>query len=129
MQQIAIEPVGPQPLQRAVACGDGAAPRRVTRQDLRDQKDIVAAPSRRLGHDEFGIAIHFGGIDMRHAEIDAPAQRRDRGGAIAAVDMPGALPDHGYLRAPRAEWMRLHDRFSGMPMSATSTVPVTDSVM
>src|SRR3954447_5939159 len=129
MQQIAIEPIGPQPFQGAIAGGDGAAPRRVARQDLRDQKNVVASPGYRLGHDEFGIAVHFGGVDMRHAEIDAPAQRRDRGGTIAAVDIPGALPDHGYLRAARAEWVLPHVRFSSTPTSATSTDPVTDSVM
>ena len=72
-----------------------------------------------------GIAIHFGGIDMGHAEIDAAAQGCDRAVAIAAVDIPGALPDHGHLRTAAAELPRPH---FNSPISATRTVPVTDSV-
>ena len=36
---------------------------------------------------------------MGHAGFDAPAQRGDGGLAVAAVEIPGALPDHGYVRA------------------------------
>jgi len=41
----------------------------------------------------------FGGVDMGHAEIEAAGKRRNRALAIAAIDVPGALPDHGYLGA------------------------------
>jgi hypothetical protein len=40
---------------------------------------------------------------MGHAEIDTPAQRRDRTFAIPPIDIPGALPDHGHLAAGVAE--------------------------
>ena len=42
VQQVAIEPVGLQPRQRPLAGGDGAAPRRVARQHLRNQEHLVA---------------------------------------------------------------------------------------
>ena len=41
--------------------------------------------------------------------LDAPAQRGDGGLAVAAVEIPGALPDHGYVRAVRAEFFLFHD--------------------
>jgi len=44
-----------------------------------------------------------------HAEIDAAAQRSDRASAIAAVDIPGALPDHGYLWTVLAEFLLSQD--------------------
>jgi hypothetical protein len=49
---------------------------------------------------------------MRHAEIEAPAQRRDRVGAIGVVDVLGALADHRDLVIRRAELVLLH-AFSG----------------
>ena len=98
MQQIAIEPIGLQPLQRSLAGGDGAAPRGIARQHLRDQENFVAPAGDRIRNDELGIAIHLRGVDMGHAEIDAAAQRRDRALAVAAIEIPGALPDHGDAR-------------------------------
>ena len=103
MQQIAIEPVGVEPGQRTLAGGDGAAPRGIAWQNLRNQESLIAPPGDGFRHDEFGIAIHLRGIDVDHAEIDAPAQRRDRAFAIATIDIPGALPDHGHLTAGVAE--------------------------
>jgi len=78
VQQIAIEPVGFQPLQRALAGGDGAAARGVARQHFRNQEDLVAPSGDRFRDHQFGVAIHFGGVDMGHAEIDAAPQRGDR---------------------------------------------------
>src|SRR5450631_943653 len=126
MQQIAIEPVGFQSRQRTLARGDGAAPRRVARQYFRNQEDVVAPPGDRLGNHQLGIAIHLGGVDVGHAELDATAQRGNRALAVAAVDIPGALPDRRYLRAAFAELPGAH---LSSPISATITVPVTDSVM
>ena len=110
MQQIAIETIGLQPLQRSLAGGDGAAPRGVARQHLRDQEKPVALARDRIRDHELRIAIHLGGIDMGHAEIDATPQRRDRSLAVAAIEIPGALPDHGYVRAVCAEFFRRNVR-------------------
>ena len=128
MQQIAIEPVGLQSFQRALASCNGATPRGVARQHLGNQKQIVALARDRLRNDELGIAIHLGGVDVGHAEIDAAAQRRDRALAIAAIDIPGALPDHGDFWAVTAEWLNSHVYLNTL-RSATSTPPVADSVM
>ena len=109
MQEIAIEPVGLQPRERAFARGDGAAPRGVARQDFRDQEDVVAPAGDGVRDHQLRIAIHLGGVDMGHAEIDAAPQRGDRALAIAAIDIPGALPDHGHLRAAWAELLLSQD--------------------
>src|SRR5437762_13686500 len=98
MQEIAIEPVGFQTLQRTLARGDGAASRRVARQYFRDQKNLIASPGDRVRNYQFRVAIHFGSVDVGHAEIDTVAQGCDRALAISTVDIPGALPDHGDLR-------------------------------
>src|SRR3569833_2153369 len=81
MQQITVEPVGVEALQRALAGSDGAAPRCVARQHLGDEIHLVAAAGDGIGNYQLGIAIHLGGVDMSHPEIEAPLQRRD--GALA----------------------------------------------
>src|SRR5215470_2529881 len=45
---------------------------------------------------------------MGHASFDAALKRRDRALAVAAVEIPGALSDHGNLRAVLAEWILSH---------------------
>src|SRR6202171_5626441 len=126
MQQVAIEAVGLQPLERTLAGGDGAAPRGVARQDFRDQKNLVALSGDRLGDHQFGIAIHFGGVDVGHAEVDAAAQGGDRALAVATVDIPGALPDHGHVRPFAAEFFRLQDRLVRQRSRADPTLDERD---
>src|SRR4029079_13008217 len=109
MQEIAVEPVGLQPLERALAGGDGAAPRSIARQHFRDQKNLVALARDGVGDDQLGIAIHFGGVDVCHAELDAAAKRCNRALAVAAIEIPGALPDHGNVRAALAALFVIHD--------------------
>jgi hypothetical protein len=46
---------------------------------------------------------------MDHAELDPSAQRRDRTLAIAAIDMPGPLPDHGHVGTIAAEFFLSQD--------------------
>src|SRR6185437_2651115 len=110
----------------------------------------------RVRDHQFRVAIHFRGVDMGHAEIKAMTQRRHRALAIAAIEIPGALPDHGNV-AGMAEFFMVHDnppysslrgaqrrsnpetrrktgllryaRNDASLMSATITVPVEDSVM
>ncbi len=96
VQQVAVEPVGAQAPQRALAGGDGAGPRGVVRQHLGDEKHLVAAAGDRLADDLLGgaVAVHLGGVDVVHAEIEAAAQRRDGGAAVGVLDVPGALADH-----------------------------------
>src|SRR3982074_1162010 len=87
-------------------------PRGVAGQHFRDQKNLLAPPGDRLGDHQFGITIHLGGVDVGHAEIDATAQRCDRALAVAMVDIPGALPDHGNERTVLAEFFFSHDCLS-----------------
>src|ERR1700722_6645998 len=47
MQQVAVEPVGPEPVERSLAGGDGTLNRGVLGQHLRDQEDLVATTSNR----------------------------------------------------------------------------------
>ena len=105
MQKIAIEAIGLQPLQRSFAGGDGAAPRCVARQHFRDKKKSVTFSGDRIRDHELRIAIHLGGVDMGHAEIDAAFECRDSTLAVAAIEIPGALPDHGYVGAVSAEFL------------------------
>ena len=105
--------IGLQPLQRALAGGDGAAPRGVARQHLGDQEEFFARqPRDRIRDHELGVAIHLGGVDVGHAGFDAPAQRGDGGLAVTAVEIPGALPDHGNLQAVVTEFSLFQDHLN-----------------
>ena len=44
--------------------------------------------------------------------FNAALQRRDRGLAVAAVEIPGALPDHGDIAAAGAELFLFHDHLA-----------------
>src|ERR1700722_13524293 len=75
MQQVAVEPVGPEAVERSLASGDGTLNRGVLGQHLRYQKDLVAAAGNRATNQFLGVArtVHLGGVDMRHAEVEAAA--------------------------------------------------------
>jgi hypothetical protein len=45
---------------------------------------------------------------MGHAGLDAALKRRNGSLAVAAVEIPGALPDHGDRRAALAERILSH---------------------
>src|SRR5262245_65147270 len=45
---------------------------------------------------------------MGHARFDTALKRRNRALAVAVVEIPGALPDHGNLRAALAEGLLSH---------------------
>ena len=112
VQQIAIELVGLQPLQRTLAGGDGAAPRGVARQHLGDQENFVAAaprsrPRSRVRRRHTSRRCRYGSCRDR-CRGAAPRPRL----AVAAVEIPGALPDHGYVRAVRAEFFLFHDHLN-----------------
>src|SRR4029078_9937496 len=51
------------------------------------------------------FAVHLRGIDMGHAELDAAAECRNRASAIAAIDVPGALPDDRHIGAATSEFL------------------------
>ena len=110
MQKIAIEAVSLEPLKRTLARGDRPIPRRVVRQDFGDEEDL-AAPAGDRGADHFlGRArpVHLRRIDMRHAEVEASAQSRDRRLTIRLLDIPCALADDRDIATCGAEWPPLH---------------------
>ena len=53
-------------------------------------------------------AVHLRGVDVGHAEVEAPPQGGDRGGAVVALDVPGPLADHRDLARRGAEPAPLH---------------------
>src|ERR1700730_8260559 len=59
--------------------------------DLGDQKNLVPYPDHCLAEERVGIAVHFGGVDMGHAEFNAAPQSSDRGRPIRLVEVPCAL--------------------------------------
>ncbi len=96
VQQIQIEPFGLQPFQALLARGLHTAPAGIVRIDLADEEHVVAHAVQRFAQQRLGraVAVHFGGIDERHAEFDAFAQRGDLGGTARRLlaHLPRALP-------------------------------------
>jgi hypothetical protein len=93
--------VGPQPVQAAVAGIDRAHPVGVLRQNLRHQEHIVAAAEDRVTDQPFGgaVAVHLGGVDEGHLQVEAQPQRGELLVAAHRVltEAPSALPQHGNL--------------------------------
>ena len=77
MQEIKVEALGAEALQASLAGGDGAGARGILRQHLADDEHLVAATCDGFGHDPLGfaVAIHLGGIDQRHAEVEPELER------------------------------------------------------
>ena len=100
MQEVEVEAVGVEALQAALAGGDGAGARGILRQHLAHDEHLVAAPLDGLGHDPLGlsVAIHLGGVDQRHAEVEAELECRDFGvaQAWALAHVPRALAEAGH---------------------------------
>ena len=87
----------------ALAGGDNAGARSVVRIDLADDEELVADAVGGTRDDLFGAsaAIHLGGVDQGHAEIDAEPQCRCLFGGMAPVvaHVPSPLPQRRYLLA------------------------------
>ena len=95
VEEIEIEVVGAEALQAALAGGNGASAAGVGREHLADDLDFAAAALDRLGDDQLGIAIHLGGIEQCHPQIDAALQGGNLVGVFAPVlaHAPGALAE------------------------------------
>ena len=105
MEQVKIKTVDAQALQAALAGKlRGFAPG-VVGIDLADQKNPVASAANRLTDELFGrpVAVHFGGIDQRHAEVDALLQGRNFLAAPGRIlaDHPGAHAQGRHLFSAR----------------------------
>jgi hypothetical protein len=79
VQQIEIDLIHAESPEAAYAGRDGAIARRILRQNLTDQEDVVAPAPDCLANQLLGgpIGIHFRGVDQRHAEFDPGTKRRD----------------------------------------------------
>src|SRR4029450_13037612 len=62
----------------------------------------------RLADHIFGVPIHLGGVEVRHAEVEAAPQGRDRGGPVRLVEVPSSLADHRNLARHGTERAPLH---------------------
>src|SRR5690606_36619459 len=105
VEQMDVEPVRAEPLERSLAGRERAAVRRVLRQHLRDEEHLVAAARDRAADEplDSSAAVELGRIDVRHAEIDPDAQRLDRLALVVALHVPRALSEQRHLDAGRAE--------------------------
>jgi hypothetical protein len=97
VQQVAVEPVAAKAPERVLAGLAHAGLRRVRRQNLGHQEDLVAPPGDGFADDLLGTtrAIHLGGVDMGEPEIEPAPQRRDGLAPVATFDVPGSLADGG----------------------------------
>ena len=99
--------IGLEPGEASLAGGNDTALAGVVRIDLAYQKHFVAAPGDRFADDSLrpAFAVHFGGIDERHAEIEPLAQGRDFPHTItrALAHAPGS---HAQGRQARAGGQR-----------------------
>ena len=79
-----------EPLEAGFAGGDGAAPAGVVGQHLGDDEGLLAAAGDGLAHHFLGAAaaVHLGGVDQRHAEIEAEAEGRRLVGAAERSPSP-----------------------------------------
>jgi hypothetical protein len=99
VQQIEVQPVGPQPFQRLFAGQHHLHFRGVLGPDLGDQKYLVAPPGDDLAHQPFGtaVAVELGRVDQGQAQVDSPRQSLllliAPGGVVA--QFPGALAQGG----------------------------------
>jgi len=110
VEEVDVEPIGPQPRERALARRDRTAARCVLGEDLRDEEHVVAASCDRLPDPRLrlAVAVHLRGVDVRRAEVEPAPQRRDRRGALAELEVPGALADDRHRARERAEGAPLH---------------------
>ena len=74
-----IEPVGPEPLETALARRDGPPARRIGGIDLADEERIVAAPGHGHADEPLGRAVGVArrGVDQAHPEVEPEPERRD----------------------------------------------------
>ena len=79
MQQIKIEHIDAKTLEAALARFRQLRARGVVRIHFRDDENAIPLTVDRVGHNffRFAVAVHFRGIDQRHAEIDTQTQSRD----------------------------------------------------
>ncbi len=99
MQQVEVQPIGPQAFQAGLARALQAPAPGVLRIDLADQEDLLADPGQRLAQQALGLAfaVHLSGVDQGHSQFDAQPE----GGhllaalALAFAHTPSSLAQGG----------------------------------
>ena len=106
MQEVAVKPVGSQTRQGSLARLECAALRCVARQYFGDQEDFVAPALECLGNEGFRgpRSVHFGGVDVRQAEVESAAKRGDGGVGRRLFERPRALTDRRHGASSIAEY-------------------------
>src|SRR6476620_10520856 len=114
VEQVAVDALYTEPLQSALAGCDRPAPRGVGRQHLADEERLLSPPADRFADQllHAAVAIHLGGVDVVHAEVETAAKRGDGARAVVALHVPGALADDGDFAAGGAEGCRANDAHS-----------------
>src|SRR5690348_7819628 len=110
MQEIAVEPVGLEPLERGFAGAPRSTLGSIGGKHLGDEKDVVAPAMDRFADDRLGGtgAIHLRRVDVAEAQIQTAPQRRDGHGPVGVLDIPCALADDGNRAPAGAELSSLH---------------------
>jgi hypothetical protein len=110
VEQVEVEPIGAQAAEALLARSHGAGAAGVLRQHLRGEVDLVAPALDRLGHHLFDppAAVHLGGVDVRHAQVETAPQRGHARGPVVALHLPGSLPDHRHPGAGLSHLAKVH---------------------
>ena len=113
VQQIEIEVIAAQPRDAAPRRFERSRVRRVLGQHFAgDEKALPRDAVDRLAEQllDGARAVHLGGIEVRHAELDAAPQRAHRffAAGTALRHIPRTLSDRRKLDAGRAERFSLH---------------------
>ena len=105
MQEIEVDPLGAQPLEAALAGGDGAAARGVMRIDLGDDEHAsrcpaIASPTT----SSVPPSPYISAVSISVMPRSMPSRSAAdflRGAVLALAELPGALAECGHLRAVR----------------------------
>ena len=105
MQEVAIQVVGAQALQRLLAMFERALTTRIFGNDFRDQKDFVAAPLDRLADQRLGLAgpVELGRVDVGEAQIERRPHCRNRRVGVTFFEIPSAKPDFRHVNTGRTK--------------------------
>ena len=124
VKEVDVEPVGPEAAQAPVARLDGAPVGCVRRQHLRYEEDLVPPAGDGVADDllDGPAAVHLGGVDVGHPQIETPPQGGDRLLAVT-LHRPGALADDGDHDPGRAKGSSLHVVWPSFPRRPPRALP------